>query len=67
MFKGNLHTTAVMLGGRLEDVENASGRAFDDEGSGGRFLLSQGGQCARDTPFEYLEAMIETARSYGRY
>jgi len=26
-----------------------------------------GDQYARDTPFEYLEAMIETARSYGRY
>lgn len=24
-------------------------------------------QCGRDTPFENLYAMIETARSYGRY
>ena len=38
-----------------------------DTASGGRFILSTGDQCGRDTPQENLRAMIETARTYGRY
>ncbi len=34
---------------------------------GGRFILSTGDQCGRDTPDENLMAMVETARTYGRY
>jgi len=30
-------------------------------------ILSTGDQCGRDTPDENLAAMIETARTYGRY
>ena len=29
--------------------------------------LSTGDQCGRDTPAENLHAMVETARTYGRY
>jgi uroporphyrinogen decarboxylase len=65
--KGNLHTTAVMLNGSVEDVIAASKKAIDDAAEGGRFILSTGDQCGRDTPPENLYAMIETARSYGRY
>jgi hypothetical protein len=35
--------------------------------AGGRFILSTGDQCGRDTPFENLRAMVATARTYGRY
>jgi uroporphyrinogen decarboxylase len=65
--KGNLHTTEVMLRGSVEDVVRASKAAIDAAGAGGRFILSTGDQCGRDTPFENLHAMVETARTYGRY
>lgn len=65
--KGNLHTTEVMLKGSVQDVVNASKKAIDDAAEDGRFILSTGDQCGRDTPFENLYAMIETARTYGRY
>ncbi len=64
---GNLHTTDVMLRGTPEAVADASRRAIDDAASGGGFILSTGDQCGRDTPFENIEAMIRTARTYGRY
>jgi uroporphyrinogen decarboxylase len=30
-------------------------------------VLSSGDQCGRDTPLENFQAMVETARTYGRY
>ena len=65
--KGNLHTTEVMLKGSVQDVINASKKAIDDAKEGGRFILSTGDQCGRDTPFENILAMVETARTYGKY
>jgi uroporphyrinogen decarboxylase len=65
--KGNLHTTDVMLHGSVEDVKRASMKAIDDAAEGGRFILSTGDQCGRDTPDENLRTMVETARTYGRY
>jgi len=67
VLKGNLHTTNVMLKGTVEDVIIASKIAIDAAADGGRFILSTGDQCGRDTPFENLEAMIGTARNYGKY
>lgn len=65
--KGNLHTTDIMLRGSVADVVAASKRAIDDAAEGGRFILSTGDQCGRDTPDENLRAMVDTARTYGRY
>ena len=67
VLKGNLHTTEVMLRGSVADVIAASKQAIDDAAKGGRFILSTGDQCGRDTPDENLHAMVETARTYGRY
>ena len=67
VLKGNLHTTKLLLHGRPEDVVAASRKAIDDAAEGGGFILSTGDQCGRDTPDENLQAMIETARSYGKY
>ncbi|MCF6177695.1 MAG: hypothetical protein L3J71_18215 [Victivallaceae bacterium] len=67
VLKGNLHTTDVMLNGSVDDVIAASKQAIDDAAEGGRFILSTGDQCGRDTPYENLHAMVETAKSYGRY
>ena len=67
VLKGNLHTTNIMLHGTPQQVRDASKKAIDDAAEGGRFILSTGDQCGRDTPEENLFAMIETARTYGRY
>ncbi|MCL2879556.1 MAG: hypothetical protein FWF29_04855 [Treponema sp.] len=64
---GNLQTTSVMLMGTPQDVKNAAMRAIDDAGEGGGFLLSTGDQCGRDTPPENIFALVETARTYGKY
>ena len=50
---------------RNEDQDHT--KAIDEAAEGGRFILSTGDQCGRDTPDENLHAMVETARSYGRY
>ena len=65
--KGNLHTTNVMLRGTPKTVAAAARQAIADAAEGGRFILSTGDQCGRDTPDENLRAMIETARTCGRY
>ncbi len=65
--KGNLHTTDTMLRGTPDDVREAARKAIDNAAEGGRFILSTGDQCGRDTPDENLHAMVETARTYGRY
>lgn len=67
VLKGNLHTTEVLLRGTVKDVIAASRQAIDDAGAGGGFILSSGDQCGRDTPDENIRAMVETARTYGRY
>ena len=67
VLKGNLHTTETMLRGSVEDVRAAARRAIDDAGKGGKFILSTGDQCGRDTPDENIRAMVEVARTYGRY
>jgi len=67
VLKGNLHTTKVMLHGSVQDVVEASKKAIDDGAGGGRFILATGDQCGRDTPYENIFAMIETAKTYGRY
>ncbi len=67
VLKGNLHTTRVMLHGSVDNVVAASKRAIDDAAAGGGFVLSTGDQCGRDTPDGNILAMVETARTYGRY
>jgi uroporphyrinogen decarboxylase len=67
VLKGNLHTTNVMLRGTVDTVVSASRKVIDDAADGGRFILSTGDQCGRDTPDDNLFAMIDTARTYGRY
>ncbi len=48
-------------------MRRASKQAIDDAAEGGGFILSTGDQCGRDTPDENILAMIQTARTYGRY
>ena len=67
VLKGNIHTTKVMIDGSVQYVVKACKKAIDDASEGGKFILSTGDQCVRDTPDENILAMIETARTYGRY
>jgi hypothetical protein len=67
ILKGNLRTTGVMLRGSPDDVRAAARRCIDAAAEGGGFILSTGDQLGRDTPDENLRAMVETARTYGRY
>jgi uroporphyrinogen decarboxylase len=67
VLKGNLHTTDCLLFGSPEDVIAASKKAIDDAADGGKFILSTGDQCGRDTPDANLLAMVHTAKTYGRY
>ena len=67
ILKGNLHTTDIMLRGTPDDVREAAKKAIDAAAEGGRFILSTGDQCGRDTPDENIFALIETAKTYGRY
>jgi uroporphyrinogen decarboxylase len=67
VLKGNLHTIKIMLNGSVNDVIEASKKAIDDAAEGGGFILSTGDQCGRDTPDENIFAMVETARTYGKY
>ena len=64
---GNIHTTDVMLLGTPETVREECRKAIDAAAKGGGFILSTGDQCGRDTPYENIRAMVETAREYGRY
>ena len=67
VLKGNLHTTRVMLKGGVGGVVAASKKAIDEAASGGRFILSTGDQCGRDTPDANIRAMIDAAEEFGRY
>jgi len=67
VLKGNLHTTDVMLNGSVDEVVQACKKCIDDAGSGGGFILSTGDQTPRDTPLENIHAVVETARTYGKY
>jgi uroporphyrinogen decarboxylase len=67
VLKGNLHTTDVMLRGSVDVVAAAARQAIDDAAKGGLFILSTGDQCGRDTPDENLHALVEVARTYGKY
>ena len=67
ILKGNLHTTDVMLNGSVDEVVRACRGCIDVAAAGGRFILSTGDQTPRDTPFENIFAVVETARTYGKY
>ena len=64
---GNIHTVEVMLFGSVDDVKKACIKAIDDAGENGGFILATGDQPGRDTPFENIFAMIEVAKTYGKY
>jgi len=64
---GNLPTMTVMLKQSPKQVMEESRRAIEAAGPGGGFILSTGDQCARDTPFENIRAMVKASKKFGRY
>jgi uroporphyrinogen decarboxylase len=64
---GNLHTTEVMLFGRVADVRRESLKAILAAGQNGGFVLSTGDQCGRDTPFENMYEMVRVCKEFGTY
>ncbi len=65
--KGNINTFDFMLNATPEQVKEKCKRLIDAAGADGGFVLSTGDQCGRDTPHANLFAMVETAKTYGRY
>jgi len=65
--KGNVNTFETMLNGTVEDVRREAMACIDAAGKGGGFILSTGDQCGRDTPEENIFALVEVAKTYGRY
>jgi hypothetical protein len=66
-FKGNVNTFETMLNGSVDDVIREAKACIDAAAAGGGFILSTGDQCGRDTPDENLFALVEVAKTYGRY
>jgi uroporphyrinogen decarboxylase len=65
--KGNVNTYLTMLGGTVADVKAEAKACIDAAAAGGGFILSTGDQCGRDTPDENLFALVEVAKSHGKY
>lgn len=63
---GNLSTTLVTLGSAAE-VRQAAIEALDAAKEGGGFILSTGDECGPETPDENLHAIVEVARTHGKY
>ena len=66
VFKGNLHTSEVMLADP-KTVEIAAIKCIEDAAEGGGFILSTGDQCGRDTPHENIFKLVEVCERYGKY
>lgn len=66
VFKGNLHTTRVMLAD-VKKVEAEAIKCIEDAAEGGGFILSTGDQCGRDTPHENIFKLVEVCEKYGKY
>jgi len=65
--KGKLDPTRVLLQGTPDTVRAAARQCLRDAGEGGGFILSPGCEVPRDTPPENLAALVNAAKTYGRY
>jgi uroporphyrinogen decarboxylase len=55
------------LNGTPEDVEAECREMIRKAAPGGGFILSASGCLSEGTPFENIEAMVQSAKVYGRY
>lgn len=65
---GNISPTEEMLYGPVEEIHKSCKRAIDimKDYKGG-YILSTGCDISPKAPFEYVQAMMDVARSYGAY
>jgi len=64
---GNVDPINVMLRGTLEKVEEECKRCIQIAAPGGGYILSLGGGPSMETPEENIQAMVKTAKKYGKY
>jgi len=64
---GNLDPLNVLLRGTSQQVLAESRRQIEIAASGSGFCLASGGAVARETPSQNISAMIEAAKTYGKY
>jgi uroporphyrinogen decarboxylase len=63
---GNINTSLMFLS-RSQEIEEIALKCLEDAMDEGGFILSTGDQCGRDTPDENIRAMINVAKTYGKY
>jgi hypothetical protein len=64
---GNVHTVETLIRGTPEDARREVRQIIDAWADDGRLIVGTGDQVGGETPDENIWAMIETAKSYGRY
>ncbi len=64
---GNISTTDEMLFGPVERIKESCIRALDIMKGYEGFVLATSCDLSPKTPWEYVDAMMDTARSYGAY
>lgn len=64
---GNVDTSAIMVSGRPQDVEEECRWRIEKARPGCGFILSTGCAISPNVPEDNLRAMLESASKYGRY
>jgi uroporphyrinogen decarboxylase len=64
---GNVCPNTTLLFGTPKDVEKDSARVIRQAGLKGNFILSSGCMLSPDTPRDNIYAMVNAAKTFGRY
>jgi uroporphyrinogen decarboxylase len=64
---GNIAPSEILLFGNADRVQEECKQAISKGGRNGNFILSSGCIVSPDTPEENILAMVNTARTYGKY
>jgi MtaA/CmuA family methyltransferase len=67
VLKGNVNPITELMSATPETVRAASQASFEKAGKNGRFILSPGCEVPPSTPYENLEALVESAKDYCSY
>ena len=67
VLKGNVNPIEELLQATPDVVRAASKASFEKAGQHGKFILSPGCEVPPQTPYENLEALIESATRYASY
>jgi uroporphyrinogen decarboxylase len=64
---GNVCPNTTLLFGSPEDVERDSAKVIKQAGLKSNFILSSGCMLSPDTPRDNIYAMVNAAKTFGRY